>query len=158
MYTGRLKDPAKDDDPRPNDIYLQYETLADIWIFADLRGVPELSNSAIDMMHERTAATWIIPSSILEYVYSTTTSDSALRIWCIDTWRKVASLENTIANPSLFPKEFLCDTLPFLGRRSEEDRFSTQRFTSMDRCQWHDHSGPGGKLRLEGRKGATASS
>lgn len=57
LYTGRLKDPPSDTKhAMKQDIYLPAQVLYQVWVFADMRGIPSLTNAAIDMCHERMAA------------------------------------------------------------------------------------------------------
>jgi hypothetical protein len=47
----------------------------------------------------------------------------------------------------------LYDAIPKLVSKGDDERvMSKQEWKEIDRCQWHDHSGPGGKLRLDSRK------
>ncbi|KAF2033204.1 hypothetical protein EK21DRAFT_86628 [Setomelanomma holmii] len=58
VQASRLKDQPYmiDDETKPEDVYLDYETLVEVWSFADMRGIPALGNAAIDMLHEQIAA------------------------------------------------------------------------------------------------------
>jgi hypothetical protein len=60
LYTGRLKD-VPNTTEAGTVLYLTPMLLSQIWISADMRGIPDLENAAIDMLHERICATWSVP-------------------------------------------------------------------------------------------------
>jgi hypothetical protein len=151
VWTGRLKDPPASDAPI-EDRYLPRQVLYDLWFFADLRGIPSLGNSAVDMIHERATSAWLSPRDI-QYVYNNTMAESKLRALIVDwysmTERSPETLKNhTTMDPTV---DFLHAVYPRLAQRGHM-RVSRAEMVKVDRCRWHDHSGPGGKLRLESRK------
>ncbi|KAF9691995.1 hypothetical protein EKO04_009994 [Ascochyta lentis] len=147
LFTSKLKDPVTNA-ILANNVFLSVRVLVDIWIFADFHGIPALGNSAIEMMHERIVAEWTLPCHIIKHAYRNTLAGSKLRGYLVELYKMSAELDAVTAKPSSYTEEFLCDVLPALARRERRLRGSV---TSVDRCQWHDHSGPGGKLRLESR-------
>lgn len=152
LYTGRLKD-RPSDMTDPNDVYLHNLVLSEIWLFADCRGIPQLGNSAIDMLHERYVATWRVPT-IVKYVYDNTTEASKLHAYLIEStiWTKDLDSLGKWLNWEQQTVEYLHDVMPKIARRDPKDRLNRKSATPMDRCKWHDHSGPGGRLRLEHRQ------
>jgi hypothetical protein len=45
------------------------------------------------------------------------------------------------------------EAMPILVRQGETyPGLDRKTLTRLDRWEWHDHSGPGGKLRIESRK------
>ena len=57
-YTGRLQDEKSTAGDTPRDptsvAHLPHSSvLCKLWIFGDMRGVPDLKNAAIDVLHER---------------------------------------------------------------------------------------------------------
>jgi hypothetical protein len=43
--------------------------------------------------------------------------------------------------------------MPILVRQGEfYEGMPRDDWTALDRCEWHDHSGPGGQMRLDSRK------
>ncbi|KZM19062.1 hypothetical protein ST47_g9806 [Ascochyta rabiei] len=149
LFTGKLNDPATDN-MLIDKAYLSQRTLVSTWTFADFHGIPALGNSAIDMMHERSVAVWVLPCYVIRHVYEYTTAASKLRKYFVERYILSCPLDLMTAEPSLYTKEFLCAVLPALAR--DERCLDRDSLTSVDRCQWHDHSGPGGKLRLDSRK------
>ncbi|KAH6642957.1 hypothetical protein C7974DRAFT_113256 [Boeremia exigua] len=150
LYIGKLKDSVVES-TECNDIYLSGFLLCKIWVFADCRGIPELGNRAIDMLHERCVAAWQTPGRIA-YIYENTTVGSKLRDYLIQfhgSTRTFGSLQEGSVNQTV---DFLHDMVPLVASRMAEGPLGRDAVTRWDRCQWHDHSGPGGKLRLEGRK------
>lgn len=134
---------------KPKDLYLSSELLCEIWAFADFRGIPALANAAIDMLHEASVAKWQPLAGAVEYVYSNTLEDSKLRAFVVqysiatETWK---SLGNWSGSQTV---GFLHDVMPKIAERKEGEQHYRDKATRMDRCQWHDHSGPGGRLRLQ---------
>jgi hypothetical protein len=123
-------------------------------VFADLRGVPDLGNATIDMPRKRYCTEWNSEMDIT-FVYDNTSAGSHLRKYTVDRY--------TLTVPySKFKKsftaddvtiDFLLDAMPLVVQRGVCPFMSSRQGSLvLDRCQWQDHSGPGGKLRLESRK------
>jgi hypothetical protein len=154
LYTGRLTDPPLSSKmTQVDDIYLSPNLLCKIWIFADMRGIPALGNAAIDMYHERIAASWSTNTHIIPFIYANTAQGAMLRKVAVDsiTLTKEFSywLEPMECKPGV---EFLLEAIPVLVRRGDQSKsIGRGKWTGMDRCMWHDHSGAGGRLRLEAR-------
>lgn len=153
LYTGRLKDAAGTD--KADDVYLSVELLCKVWVFADFRGIPELGNRAIDMLHERFVAEWKTAGHCVRYVYDNTITGSKMRnflIYWVTMTKDLEDFRSQAQDGRHYTADFLFDVLPPMARRRPQDRVSRECITKHNRCQWHDHSGPGGKLRLETRK------
>lgn len=156
LYTGKLKDPPESAQSTDLlDVYLPEPTLYMIWMFADMRGISGLGNTAIDMLHESMAAEWSISSQFIRMVYKKTASGCNLRQFVLDCQIKTQSFtslhEQTIEYN--VPNGFLLEALPTLVRNGiGSASIGLASWTKLDRCKWHDHSGPGGRLRLEMRK------
>ena len=151
VWTGRLKDLPASDAPI-EDRYLPLKVLYNLWVFADLRGIPSLGNSALDMIHERSTSSWVSPAAI-QHVWDNTMAESKLRAFIVDwysmTTKSLETLKNyTIMDPTV---DFLHAVYPRLAQQGHRQRFRAEMI-KVDRCRWHDHSGPGGELRLESRK------
>lgn len=51
------------------------------------------------------------------------------------------------------PAQFLLDAMPKFVRKGEDAKLPGRTaWTKLDRCKWHDHPGPDGKLRLASRE------
>jgi hypothetical protein len=130
--------------------------LCQIWVFADMRGIPAMGSTAIDMLHEFSSAHWRpFGRKVLKYTYENTTPGSKLPMFMVDSYTKMYMYRKFetwfVVNPVTI--DFLVDSMPILVRQGENfEGIGRQQWTEMDRCQWHNHSGPGGKLRLESRK------
>ncbi|KAH4920158.1 hypothetical protein HBI79_195830 [Parastagonospora nodorum] len=157
IWTGRLKDiPKSLEDASAPDFYLSSMLLCKIWVFGDMRGVPGLCNAAIDMLHERITAKWSITIPVISWIYENTRPGAALRGFMVDTcmllkgpsfWQQLGDESKAI------PVQFVLDALPALISRGQTaEPIKRAAWTVLDRCQWHDHSGPGGKLRMESRE------
>jgi hypothetical protein len=62
---------------RNKDRYLSGELLYRMWVFGDFYGIPNLKNSAIDMLHESLVSRQTLPVDI-EFVYTNTRDESDL--------------------------------------------------------------------------------
>jgi hypothetical protein len=150
VWTGRLKDPPASDAPI-EDRYLLLKVLYELWLFADLRGIPSLGNSVLDMIHERLTSAWLSPGFIL-FVYDNTMAGSKLRALVVDWYSMITTSSNLkVYTPTDHTVDFLHDVYPRLAQQGHRNLSRTEMI-KVDRCRWHDHSGPGGKLRLESRK------
>jgi len=155
IWTGRLKDiPDSVEGATVSDFYLPHKLLYKIWVFGDMRGVPGLCNAAIDMLHEKSTARlrkWDTPEFFVPWIYANTAPDASLRNFkvgsCIFTstlsfWQRLGKEEKGI------PMQFILDALPIIvSRGPTAGLFRKAEWTTLGRCRWHDHSGPGGKLR-----------
>jgi hypothetical protein len=154
LFTGRLKDLVVN--ASPEEQYLESATLCKIWVFADMRGIPALGNVAIDMLHERISASWtVVPYSALTCAYETTPPSSLLSKFFVDAYTRLHSYQKfqERAVSDKIASEFLIDAMTILVRQGEHyGGMMRPSWTLMNRCLWHDHSGPGGKSRLELRK------
>ena len=152
LFTGKLKDDTiKHENCSIEDLYLSERTLCRIWVFADMRGIPALGNAAIDMLHEQVATKWSLPSvELMQQTYEQTRSGSELRKYLVDLLtmtRSSKGLQKELQGGE-YPYEFVLEALPKMVRKGKNDRMTDQTaWTKLDRCQWHIHSGAGGKLR-----------
>lgn len=153
MYTGQLQDSPGMDAPTAEH-NMSWWLLCDIWLFADFRGIPSLGNSAIDLLHERFAVKWRTVSPAIKHIYDRTLPGSKLRSF-ISEWYGLAYSLDEFTKQSIMDDqtvEFLHDVYPMLLGGGAVQHMSRTQMTSMDRCRWHDHSGPGGRLRLNSKK------
>jgi len=159
LYTGQLKDAFISQDPTTpqpksaDDVYLPDITLCKIWVFADFRGIPALGNAAINMLHERIISIWKTPSEIIKYIYGHTAKGSNLREFLVHFYTRAVGVERVLSlSPENFTVEFTLELLAIFAKmKFGATKMSRSEWTKVNRCQWHDHSGPGGKLRLENR-------
>jgi hypothetical protein len=151
VWTGRLKDPPASDAPI-KDRYLPRKVLYDLWLFSDLRGIPSLGNSVLDMIHERLTSSWTSPSAI-QFVYDNTMAESKLRALIVDWYSMTTRSSETLrGHTTIDPTvDFLHAVYPRIAQQGRR-QLSRAEMIKVDRCRWRDHSGPGGKLRLESRK------
>ncbi|KAH7390914.1 hypothetical protein DE146DRAFT_618526 [Phaeosphaeria sp. MPI-PUGE-AT-0046c] len=155
LYTGRLKDPCSTSTTSKFlELYLKRKILYQIWIFAEMRGVPAMKNAAIDMLHENVCASWTSLRGGISYCYENIVRGSALRQYMLNRSTQVKSFESfkNFMTKNELPYDFLIDAIPILVAQGEgHESIGREAWIAIDRCQWHDHSGPGGKLRLESR-------
>ncbi|KAF1954544.1 hypothetical protein CC80DRAFT_594970 [Byssothecium circinans] len=146
IHTSKLRDdPTETSDEMTGKGYLKNSNLINIWEFAEYRVIPALKNAAIDMLHERTSDKWAaMKSDLRRFVVDTTASAfSAEKLdKRVPGWRKD------------LPEDFVAS---FRARRldlethtlKDREGVSKSEWTKLNRCNWHDHSGPGGALRLK---------
>ncbi|KAF2627573.1 hypothetical protein BU25DRAFT_341250, partial [Macroventuria anomochaeta] len=142
--------------------------LVNIWVFADLRGIPALGNAAIDMLHERVLTGRGLSTEMIKSLFEETAAGSKLRSYVVNLHKANVSLDSVISYSNSYTPEFLCDVLPAiqadgirwmhtvdflhdvlpsLTRKTPDDHMDRSKMMKLNRCQWHDHSGPGGRWR-----------
>jgi hypothetical protein len=119
IYTGRIKEPPpKTDKTDVYDHYYGMQTLIEIWIFADIRGVSGLGNATIDMYHERIAAnscTYCHRS--VDFVYENTLKSAKLRnlvAYSITMTNNYETFMEWMADKEKPNAEFLLESTPML--------------------------------------------
>ncbi|KAF2033205.1 hypothetical protein EK21DRAFT_109338 [Setomelanomma holmii] len=122
-----------------------------------MRGIPALSNCTIDMFHEPIAAAWFTSCyTLINFVHNNTLQESTLRKFVLDAeflTRPLDNFQQQMAGTASVLKEVLLDIMRLYVQGGEKHKgIGRKVWTKVDRCQWQDHSGPGGKLRLEARK------
>lgn len=113
LYTGKLytKPAAKGEIP------MEPLTICDVYIFGDMRGIPELCNSAIDLLYQRIRQLQCFPVYILKHVYGNTPDNAALRKLLVDL--KVGhSPFGEKSTCDAFPPRFLHEVLQTLSREN----------------------------------------
>lgn len=119
-----------------------------------MRGVPALCNAALDMLHEKGVAERSFPFDIIRDVYERTVPGAMLRTYLVDNTIAIFTIKELTLelDPEDATVPFLLDVMPRLSTTSDNAKLmSSKAWTKVDRCQWHDHSGPGGKSRLASR-------
>ena len=158
IYTGRLQDPpgttitTVEEYREARPWLLSNTRLCQIWIFADMRGIPALKNVAVDMIHWKVGLPGRhLPASI-DYVYENTTEGSLLRKLLVEAYAWNVSFVWFLAfDRSLLTIDFVMDLMPFFITRGRDDVPREDEWKVIHRCRWHDHSGPGGSLRMRDR-------
>lgn len=153
LWTGQLQDEPLEE-KHTHDLYLDSELLCKVWIFGDMRGAPALCNAALDMLHEKGVAERSFPFDIIRDVYERTVPGAMLRTYLVDNTIAIFTIKELTLelDPEDATVPFLLDVMPRLSTTSDNAKLmSSKAWTKVDRCQWHDHSGPGGKSRLASR-------
>ena len=153
IYTWRLKDAPATVPPASLAVKAYFPTIKafyDTWIFADCYGIPMLGNTVIDTFHERLAGSNGLPVD-MEYLYANTEPDSKLRKFVLAWFELTTNFSDLAAYSSRIKPtvEFLSDVYPLMGARPWAERpkdLDDVMLTSVNRCRWHDHSGPVGRL------------
>ncbi|KAF3040585.1 hypothetical protein E8E11_005311 [Didymella keratinophila] len=144
LHIGQLKDLCEDASTK-HDLFSSMRTLCMLWVFWDCRGIPELGNAVIHSLHKRFTATWTLPDvSTTQYIYENTVAGCTLRKLILQFF--VATKTKRKEKHEKIPE--FCSDLGECEKRSAATWVTRKALMRWDRCQWHDHSGPGGKLRL----------
>ena len=106
-----------------NDI--EWRTLIDIFIFADMRGIPKLQNAVIDGIIDKQATEAYTPLEEVRYIYENTTEKSPLRSLFVDFTHTIAHFNHEDwaggwlieEKYDFFPKRFLFDVAVAYCRR-----------------------------------------
>ncbi|KAF2493989.1 hypothetical protein BU16DRAFT_562943 [Lophium mytilinum] len=155
LYKGHLFDSPSAG--KPTDVSLLYDLLCKIFVFGDMRGIPALKNAAIDLLHSSICIKWKFPKTQVRFIYENTMEGSLLRKFIVDMAVLIASCETFLSfdkDGTNFTTEFLMDVIKALNDQGGKWLvIGRDAFAVIDRCQYHDHSGPGGKLRNVGTSG-----
>lgn len=123
MSTGKLNFPIKHV-TSIEDAHLDFRRLADIWPFADIRGMPTLGHAAVGIMHERAVSNRTLPHHIIKSVFIKIADGSELRQHLQSLYLSKANVDQIAFKPERLPSEFLFKVLAGLARRemqSNED-------------------------------------
>ncbi|OSS52318.1 hypothetical protein B5807_01917 [Epicoccum nigrum] len=133
------------------DQYLPSMLLYKMWIFADYYEIPDLTNSVIDMLHERLLSRQTFPIDI-DFVYANALPGKTLRRFVADWYVYGYNLNWIKENDAIKPTvDFFKDISARMANRNHP-AMNWDKLTELNRCDWHGHRGPGGKLRYEGRR------
>jgi len=96
-------------------IPLSQMLICEIFVFGDARGSPDLCNTAIDVLLQKTHQEWRVPLAEAPYVYQNTLPGSALRKFLVDDAVETYRFER-LSDPSQrehellrWPQEFLAE-------------------------------------------------
>ena len=120
VYTGKILATWK----TPKDI--KFQTLVKIYLFGEVRGIPELQNSAMDLIIEKFGIEDRFPTSTLQIVYENSPSNSLLRKLLVDIFAGVLFKKDPkrwfLKNDRvIFPNDFLIETLIAQSRLRKQD-------------------------------------
>ena len=92
---------------------VDWRLMIDLFLFGQVRGIPELQNDIVDMTVKKELDDYIIPTQQLNYIYENTNEGSPLRRFFVDFMAHRAVLDDPKLFPeelmTQFPKEFLRD-------------------------------------------------
>ncbi|KAF2493990.1 hypothetical protein BU16DRAFT_582997 [Lophium mytilinum] len=174
IYTRRLRDPLssplhKDALPQNSaETTLSDLLLCKIYIFGDMRGIPGLQNNALDALHKNILLSWrTLSASIVNYVYSNTVEKSQLR--CFIVQLNISGYHDLCEfvekrlkkDRNNYPMDFVIDILQIISTKDKSGAWPRvkhlqETWAKLDRCEFHDHSGPGGALRKAPGNGPTS--
>ncbi|KAF2493988.1 hypothetical protein BU16DRAFT_619183 [Lophium mytilinum] len=162
LYTGRLYNPPEHPPSSSPSTAAEhfagaeqvplFETLiCKVFVFADMKIIPELKNKAVDVLHLVTCTNWTFLNHQAHYIYSNTIDGSPLRKVITDFAAKSLGCESFIKfsrGGALYPTAFCLDVIAAIHSQGGKwDHIGREGWAKIDRCLYHDHSGPGGKLR-----------
>ena len=78
VYTNKILAEGEDENA------IEYQTLADLYIFGDIRGIPDLQNGAMDTIIDKKASEKTIPAYEFRFIYKNSVDGSPLRRLCVD--------------------------------------------------------------------------
>lgn len=123
LYTGRLNDSSKDTSGHASREahHFPVAALVDVWVFADMRGIPALGNANIDMFHKSFAATWAVCFKIIEKVYEDSGEQSCLNRFFVASYNRSRGVQYCLASlrkyKSFVVVDYLLHIVPDLMNR-----------------------------------------
>jgi len=120
----------------------RYQTLCELWAFADRREVPMLMNATVNGIRDETARTWQVPDTTLHFVYEATVPTAHLK-------RLIVMLLSRHGGSSMlradlherWPEEAVWEMLCAVTKLKEETNMalSKEGLKVMDMCEYHSH-------------------
>ncbi|KAH7086395.1 hypothetical protein FB567DRAFT_603342 [Paraphoma chrysanthemicola] len=119
-----------------------------IYIFGDMRGIPELCNAAIDLLFQKHCQEWSFVRQDVQLAYGLTMEGSALRKFFVNDTMETYIFTTPESNEG-WPQDFLLDVLKGVGTR----QILLGQLCGMSKGKWihtrkleicskyHDHSG-----------------
>jgi len=127
----------------PDDTNNGFKVICGLWFFADRRDIPLLANYSIDMLRDKIAQTWTVPTAEIRPVYANTMPGAKLRLFII------FMLSNTSGSRILddgsrwrWEDDALWDMLKAVWVLKEQGItkiMSKEELTALDMCQFHMH-------------------
>ena len=114
LYTGKIVEA-----PGHLDFPIHSRILANLYIFGEARGMPELQNAVTDEVIDQYEQSALIPTGEIRHIYENTSEKSPIRRLCVDM---MIQLSDELSDPSSsagadllrsnhWPKEFLADLI-----------------------------------------------
>jgi hypothetical protein len=149
IFTGTLYSELSPGGEIPYDLMQLFK----LFIFADARGIPELSNATIDGIFQVECQQWHYDVPSLQYIYDNTTPKSPLRRYMIDSATETFRFETIHDCLENYPKEFLADVITNIFANGYDSKFTSAKMGAMpykfakvkQLCQYHDHPKPESK-------------
>jgi len=141
LYFGRLC--SIEDDEMDGD--LEEMDLCRLWVFADMRGIPELMNIAINELHENLWDRGPYDHDILPYVLAHTGETADLRRFYVEAY--AVSFDLSCFSPDrmdYYDKAFLIALLLRIGQLRDdpiERENCLNNWEKIDICRFHMHEG-----------------
>ena len=153
IYTHRLHDPLSSPvklsiarSLKSHVVPLSARLLCKIYVFRDVRGVPELKNEAIDLLITRMALTWVGNLGLTQYIYENTPESSILRKLHVDTFVLTTPFVTLKGQKVHLNLDFVLDVMISLEVPDGKRRLiGREEYVKLDKCLYHEHSEPGGK-------------
>lgn len=143
LSTGRPYAKLTDEGKIP----LTTNRICDIYIFGDMRGIPELCNAAVNLLFQKNMQDWIYDIYILPIIYDNTAENAAIRRFMVDWGYEKHGFTNLKARSHVLPKKYLIDFVQKLSEgnmhRSKAQDMSYQQYVKWKKphlCDtYHDH-------------------
>jgi hypothetical protein len=145
-WAGLLKaSPSNPTTPRAENLYPNPVLLCHIWDFARYYGIPALGNAAIDTYHEIVSASWGCNPQFISITYAYSKPQTKFRSFLVDAIARTHGIEECIffKKTGRISPELMHEVMPIVLDVKKNGRvLSRDEWTKVDRCRWHDHSGP----------------
>lgn len=110
------------------------------YVFASMRGIPGLKNAIIDLLLRNQIKLKFIPTSCLQYVWTNTTPDDALRKLFLD-WYIYNPLKSDIFDYyNQYPVEFMCQLMNRVIDPKTRPPLRSAADWLQSKCLYHDHN------------------
>ena len=119
-----------------------FTIIAKLWVLADRRQIPLLSNAMIDAMRDEIASQWTVPTADLHYLYQNTTASSGLRQLIVYAISNTGGPELLVEKSrSRWPPDALWDVARTVWKLKEEraTNVTSASLAKMDMCRYHQH-------------------
>jgi hypothetical protein len=116
LFTGKLYLELATDGSIP----LACQSIIEVYVFADKRGVPELGNAALDLLAQKSMQAFRFPKFALHYVWDNTPEKSNLRKFLVDFATENYDWTGIENDRSVYPLDFLIDVLAAHRGNKEE--------------------------------------
>lgn len=123
-------------------VNVSQKMLAQVWLFGDRHGIPELQNAAMNAIHQRNYDTWSFFPEVVRLVYDETVAGPSpkFRHYCVEVFANIGPAPDT--DPNLLVVVFLCELSKHLFQARKHQtlaRYTKEQWNRLDLCRFHLH-------------------